>query len=79
MMDAQIKGRSPILPYSNSGAAYVEYDRAAIDVADTVGASRGYTPGVTDKVYAAWSDSTYPDQILLGAPRTYEVAASARW
>jgi len=34
---------------------------------------------VTDKVYAAWSDSTYPDQILLGAPRTYEVAASARW
>lgn len=38
MMDAQIRGRSPILPYSNSGAAYVEYDRAAIDVADTVGA-----------------------------------------
>jgi iron complex outermembrane receptor protein len=34
---------------------------------------------VTDKVYAAWSDSTYPDQVLLGAPRTYEVAASARW
>jgi iron complex outermembrane recepter protein len=34
---------------------------------------------VTDKIYAAWSDSTYPDQILLGAPRTYEVAASARW
>jgi iron complex outermembrane recepter protein len=34
---------------------------------------------VTDKVYAAWSDSTYADQILLGAPRTYEVAASARW
>jgi iron complex outermembrane recepter protein len=34
---------------------------------------------VTGKVYAAWSDSTYPDQILLGAPRTYEVAASARW
>jgi iron complex outermembrane receptor protein len=34
---------------------------------------------VTDKVYAAWSDSTYPDQVLLGAPRTYEVAASAKW
>ena len=34
---------------------------------------------LTDKVYAAWSDSTYPDQVLLGAPRTYEVAASARW
>jgi iron complex outermembrane receptor protein len=34
---------------------------------------------LTDAVYAAWSDTTYPDQILLGAPRTYEVGASARW
>lgn len=34
---------------------------------------------VTDKVYAAWSDTTYPDQVLLGAPRTYEIAASAKW
>jgi iron complex outermembrane receptor protein len=34
---------------------------------------------LTNKIYATWSDSTYPDQILLGAPRTYEVAASARW
>ncbi|HZI83151.1 MAG TPA: GrpB family protein [Casimicrobiaceae bacterium] len=28
--------KSPILPYSNSGAGYVEYDRAAIDVAGVV-------------------------------------------
>ena len=34
---------------------------------------------LTNAVYAAWSDTTYPDQILLGAPRTYEIAASARW
>ena len=34
---------------------------------------------LTDAVYAAWSDTTYPDQILLGAPRTYEIGASARW
>jgi iron complex outermembrane receptor protein len=34
---------------------------------------------VTNKVYASWSDTTYADQILLGAPRTYEVAASVRW
>jgi GrpB-like predicted nucleotidyltransferase (UPF0157 family) len=33
-----MKARAPILPYSNSGAAYVPYDRAAIDVAATVGA-----------------------------------------
>jgi iron complex outermembrane receptor protein len=34
---------------------------------------------LTNAVYAAWSDTTYPDQVLLGAPRTYEVAASAKW
>jgi iron complex outermembrane receptor protein len=34
---------------------------------------------LTNAIYAAWSDTTYPDQILLGAPRTYEVAASAKW
>jgi iron complex outermembrane recepter protein len=34
---------------------------------------------LTNKVYANWSDTTYPDQVLLGAPRTYEVAASAKW
>ena len=33
-----MKGKPPILPYSNSGAAYVEYDPAAIDVAGDVGA-----------------------------------------
>jgi iron complex outermembrane receptor protein len=34
---------------------------------------------LTNAIYAAWSDTTYPDQIILGAPRTYEVAASAKW
>jgi iron complex outermembrane receptor protein len=34
---------------------------------------------LTNAVYAAWSDTTYQDQILLGAPRTYEIGASARW
>jgi iron complex outermembrane receptor protein len=34
---------------------------------------------VTDAVYAAFSDPGYQDQIYLGAPRTYEVAASFRW
>jgi iron complex outermembrane receptor protein len=34
---------------------------------------------VTDKVYAAFSDPGYQDQIYLGAPRTYEVATSFRW
>jgi iron complex outermembrane recepter protein len=34
---------------------------------------------LTNTVYAQWSDSGLPDQILLGPPRTYEVAASAKW
>jgi iron complex outermembrane receptor protein len=34
---------------------------------------------LTNAVYAAFSDPGYPDQVYLGDPRTYEVAASARW
>jgi iron complex outermembrane recepter protein len=34
---------------------------------------------LTNAVYAAWSDPGYPDQVYLGAPRTYEVAASFKW
>jgi iron complex outermembrane receptor protein len=34
---------------------------------------------VTNAVYAAWSDPGLPDQVLLGAPRTYELSASAKW
>jgi iron complex outermembrane recepter protein len=34
---------------------------------------------LTDKVYAQWADPGLADQVILGAPRTYEVAASARW
>lgn len=33
----------------------------------------------TDKRYAIWGDPFYPDQILLGAPRTYEVSAAFKW
>ncbi len=34
---------------------------------------------LTNTVYAAWSDPGYPDQVFLGAPRTFEIAASAKW
>ena len=30
---------------------------------------------LTDKKYAIWGDPFYPDQILLGAPRSYELTA----
>ena len=34
---------------------------------------------LTNAVYAAFSDSGYPDQFYLGAPRTFEVSASLKW
>jgi iron complex outermembrane recepter protein len=34
---------------------------------------------LTNAVYAAFSDPGYPDQVYLGDPRTYEVAASFKW
>ncbi|EIG57229.1 TonB-dependent siderophore receptor [Bradyrhizobium sp. WSM1253] len=34
---------------------------------------------IADKHYAIWGDPFYPDQILLGAPRTYELSAAFKW
>jgi iron complex outermembrane receptor protein len=34
---------------------------------------------LTDKKYAVWGDPGYPDQILLGAPRSFEVSAAFKW
>jgi iron complex outermembrane receptor protein len=34
---------------------------------------------LTNKLYAAWGDPGYPDQIILGAPRSYEAGASFKF
>ncbi|WKA31182.1 TonB-dependent receptor [Bradyrhizobium roseum] len=34
---------------------------------------------LTDTKYAAWGDPFYPDQVFLGAPRTYELEASFKF
>jgi iron complex outermembrane receptor protein len=34
---------------------------------------------ITDNIYAVWADSGYPDQVLLGAPRSYEVSAAFKF
>src|SRR5262249_133578 len=34
---------------------------------------------LTNALYAQYSDPGLPDQVLLGAPRTFELSASARW
>ncbi|MGA8616678.1 MAG: hypothetical protein WB760_34280 [Xanthobacteraceae bacterium] len=33
---------------------------------------------LTNAVYAAFSEPGYPDQVFLGDPRTFELAASAK-
>lgn len=34
---------------------------------------------IADKRYAIWGDPFYPDQVLLGVPRTYELSAAFKW
>ena len=34
---------------------------------------------LTDRKYAIWGDPFYPDQILLGVPRSYEISASLKF
>jgi len=34
---------------------------------------------LTNVIYAQWADPGLQDQVLLGAPRTFELAASAKW
>jgi iron complex outermembrane receptor protein len=34
---------------------------------------------ITNSLYAQFSDAGLPDQVILGAPRTFELGASARW
>lgn len=66
--------------------AYTTFDAFAfLDI------PKAYFPGIdrtrlsfrvrnlTNKLYAAWGDPGYTDQIILGAPRSYEVAASFKW
>ncbi|MES1147820.1 MAG: TonB-dependent receptor, partial [Bradyrhizobium guangdongense] len=58
---------------------------ASVDIPKTVFAAVEQTRltfrvrNITDKRYAVWGDPFYPDQILLGAPRTYEVSAAFKW
>jgi iron complex outermembrane receptor protein len=46
---------------------------ASVDIRKTKLTAR--VRNITNERYAAWSDAFYPDQILLGAPRSYEISA----
>jgi iron complex outermembrane receptor protein len=34
---------------------------------------------LTNAIYAAWSDPGYPDQVYLGAPRSFDVGLSGKF
>jgi iron complex outermembrane receptor protein len=34
---------------------------------------------LTDRTYAVWSDPFYPDQVLLGAPRSLELSLGLKF
>jgi iron complex outermembrane recepter protein len=34
---------------------------------------------LTNRLYAQWSDPGYPDQVYLGAPRSFDLGLSLRW
>ena len=66
--------------------AYTLYDAYAfVDIPKTVFNGISQTrvafrvKNLTDKRYAQWGDPGYTDQVILGAPRSYEVAASFKW
>ena len=50
---------------------------AAMDARKTRVAFR--VRNITNEKYAIWADPGYPDQILLGAPRSYELSAAMRF
>lgn len=50
---------------------------AAVDIRKTKLAFR--VRNIANEKYAVWSDAFYPDQILLGAPRSYELTASMKF
>lgn len=59
--------------------AYTVADAAvSVDVAASTRLSLRVR-NLTNKVYAVWSDPFYPDQILLGAPRSVELALNHKF
>ena len=58
--------------------AFVDIPKSVFDAVDQ--ARLGFrVRNITDKRYAIWGDPFYPDQVLLGAPRTYEISAAFKW
>jgi len=60
---------------------FVDLDRSLLPAAWNVDKTRVTfrVRNLTDTKYAIWGDPFYPDQILLGAPRSFEVSAAFKF
>jgi iron complex outermembrane receptor protein len=60
---------------------FVDLDRSLLPVGWNIDRTRitFRVRNLTDTKYAAWADPFYPDQILLGAPRSFEVSAAFKF
>jgi iron complex outermembrane receptor protein len=58
--------------------AFVDLPRAVFNLVDQTRVTFRIR-NITDKRYAIWGDPFYPDQVLLGAPRTYEMSVAFKW
>ena len=67
-------------PYTIADAyMFIDFDRpAALPKVDKTRLTLR-VKNLTNKVYAAYADPGYPDQIYLGFPRTYEATLSFKW
>src|SRR5262249_55447806 len=61
--------------------AFVDLDRTLLPAPWNVDKTRitFRVRNLTDTKYAVWADPFYPDQILLGAPRSFEVSAAFKF
>jgi len=58
--------------------AFVDIPKSVFDAVDQTRLTFRVR-NITDKRYAIWGDPFYPDQVLLGAPRSYEISAAFKW
>jgi len=71
-----------MLAYTVADAyAFVDLDRTLLPATWNVDRTRitFRVRNLTDTKYAVWADPFYPDQILLGAPRSFEVSAAFKF
>jgi iron complex outermembrane receptor protein len=58
---------------------FVDFDKSALPPTMDSARLTLRARNLTNRVYAAWSDPGYPDQVYLGAPRSFDVGLSAKF